>query len=153
MQEYCIKTSSKHIRCPEEFSADQRAVIRNKLFWKCNLTLKKWNTPLSHHAFKFRCKHEEYRMDRQRYAGNNNYYNYILRILILGHVYAHLLTFTILWTNSADGKLVHCLFLFYPENRFWNFMQIVSETICIECHSLFSEETKKVLQNVVCSNC
>ena len=35
-----------------------------------------------------------------------------------------LLTFTTLLANSADGKLK--LFLFYPENRNWHFIQIVS---------------------------
>ena len=34
------------------------------------------------------------------------------------------LTFTILWTNSADDKLT-IVFLFFPESRFRNFMQIV----------------------------
>ena len=34
------------------------------------------------------------------------------------------LTFTILWANSADAKLV--FLLFFPENRIWYFMQIVS---------------------------
>ena len=33
--------------------------------------------------------------------------------------------FTTLWANSADDKLV-MFFLFAPENRFWDFMQIVS---------------------------
>ena len=35
------------------------------------------------------------------------------------------LTFTTLWANSADDKLV-IFFLFFPENRIWHFMQIVS---------------------------
>ena len=34
------------------------------------------------------------------------------------------LTFTILWANSADDKLT-IVFLFFPESRFRNFMQIV----------------------------
>ena len=35
------------------------------------------------------------------------------------------LTFTTLWANSADNNLV-ILFLFFPENRIWHFMQTVS---------------------------
>ena len=34
------------------------------------------------------------------------------------------LTLTTLWANSADDKLV-IVFLFFPENRIWHFMQIV----------------------------
>ena len=34
------------------------------------------------------------------------------------------LTFTTLWAFSADRKLI--FFLFFPENRIWHFMQIVS---------------------------
>ena len=34
-------------------------------------------------------------------------------------------TFTTPWANSADDKLM-IFFLFFPENRFWHFMQIVS---------------------------
>ena len=30
-----------------------------------------------------------------------------------------------IWTNSADDKLM-IIFLFFPENRIWHFMQIVS---------------------------
>ena len=30
------------------------------------------------------------------------------------------------WANSADGKLVIFFFMFFPENRIWHFMQIVS---------------------------
>ena len=35
------------------------------------------------------------------------------------------LTFTILWANSADDKLV-LFFSYFTENRIWHFMQIVS---------------------------
>ena len=35
------------------------------------------------------------------------------------------LTFTTIWANSADDKLV-IFFLFLPDNRIWHFMQIVS---------------------------
>ena len=34
-------------------------------------------------------------------------------------------TFTILWVNSADDKLI-IFFLIFPKNRVWHFMQIVS---------------------------
>ena len=36
-----------------------------------------------------------------------------------------LLTFTTLWANSADDKLM-IFFLFFPGNRIWHFVQIVS---------------------------
>ena len=35
------------------------------------------------------------------------------------------LTFATLCANSEDGKLL-LFFLFFPENRIWHFMQIVS---------------------------
>ena len=35
------------------------------------------------------------------------------------------LTFTTLWANSADDDSM-IFFLFFPENRIWHFMQIVS---------------------------
>ena len=35
------------------------------------------------------------------------------------------LTFTTLWAFSADEQLM-IFFLFFPENRIWHFMQIVS---------------------------
>ena len=35
------------------------------------------------------------------------------------------LTFTTLWAFSADDKMM-LFFLFFPENRIWHFMQIVS---------------------------
>ena len=35
------------------------------------------------------------------------------------------LAFTTLWAFSADGQLM-IFFLFFPENRIWHFMQIVS---------------------------
>ena len=36
-----------------------------------------------------------------------------------------ILTFTTLWAFSADDKMM-LFFLFFPENRIWHFMQIVS---------------------------
>ena len=38
---------------------------------------------------------------------------------------AYFLTFTTLWALSADDKLM-IFFLFFPVNRIWHFMQIVS---------------------------
>ena len=35
------------------------------------------------------------------------------------------LTFSILWANSEDDKLIK-LFLFFQDNRVWHFMQTVS---------------------------
>ena len=68
------------------------------------------------------------------------------------------LTFTTLWAFSADDKMM-LFFLFFPENRIWHFMQIVSlgdnlhemsnpvfwekETICMKCQILFSGKNKK----------
>ena len=37
---------------------------------------------------------------------------------------SNIITFAILWTNSADNKFVN-FFLFFPENWIWHFMQIV----------------------------
>ena len=52
-----------------------------------------------------------------------------------------ILTLTTLWANSADNKLMIFL-LFFPENRIWHFLQIVSitplEAICMKCQILFS---------------
>ena len=38
----------------------------------------------------------------------------------------HALTFTTLWANTADDTLIKVFLFFFPENRFWHFMQIVS---------------------------
>ena len=37
----------------------------------------------------------------------------------------NILTFRTLWANQAENKMMTC-FLFFPENRFWHFMQIIS---------------------------
>ena len=53
-------------------------------------------------------------------------------------------TFTALWANSADDKLL-IFFLFFIENRFWHFMKTVSrgeETVCMKCQSPFYGEKK-----------
>ena len=42
-----------------------------------------------------------------------------------GAVWIGTLTFTTLWAFSADDKMM-LFFLFFPENRIWHFMQIVS---------------------------
>ena len=39
---------------------------------------------------------------------------------------AIVLTFTTLWADSADDKLM-IFFLFFPENRIWHFIQIFSK--------------------------
>ena len=41
------------------------------------------------------------------------------------YVNLFLLTFTTLWANSSDDKMT-IVFLFFPENRLWHFMQTVS---------------------------
>ena len=40
------------------------------------------------------------------------------------------LTFTTLWANSADDKLL-IFFLFFPENKIWHFMHIASSETCL----------------------
>ena len=50
--------------------------------------------------------------------------------------------FTTVWTNSAEDKLM-IIFLFYPQNRLWYFMQTVSLTVCMKCQILFSGKNKK----------
>ena len=50
------------------------------------------------------------------------------------------LTFTTLWAFSADGKLM--IFLFFPENRIWNFMQIV-DNLHEMSNPVFWEKNKK----------
>ena len=40
-------------------------------------------------------------------------------------LFQHYLTFTTLWAFSADDKMM-LFFLYFPENRIWHFMQIVS---------------------------
>ena len=49
----------------------------------------------------------------------------ILTELLPLQLYPFRLSFTTLWSNSADNKLMIRL-LFFPENRLWYFMQIVS---------------------------
>ena len=54
-----------------------------------------------------------------------------------------LLTFTILWANSADDKSM-MFFLFFSENRVWHFIKLSQmETICMKCQNLFSGKNKK----------
>ena len=48
---------------------------------------------------------------------------------------AFCLNFTTLWANSADDALIiFFLDLFFPENRIWHVMQIVS--YCMKCEIL-----------------
>ena len=50
------------------------------------------------------------------------------------------LTFTTLWANSANDKLMK-VFLFLLENRIWPFIQIVSlGPMCIKYQNLFAGE-------------
>ena len=42
---------------------------------------------------------------------------------------------------SVDD-ILKLFFLFFPENRIWHYMQIVS-TICMKCQILFSGRNKK----------
>ena len=57
-------------------------------------------------------------------------------------------TFTTLWANTADNTLM-IFFLFFQENRFWHFMQIVSNRDNLhECHPVFWI----IFQYVVCWN-
>ena len=54
------------------------------------------------------------------------------------------LTITTLWANSADDKLM-IFFLFFPENRLWHFMQIISIGDCLHEMSklVFSEKKQQ----------
>ena len=57
----------------------------------------------------------------------------------------HEITFTTLWANSADDKLM-IFFLFFSENRLWPFMQIVSKWDNLHQRSkLIFWEKKKII--------
>ena len=60
-----------------------------------------------------------------------------------------ILSFTTIWTNSTDKLMA--FFVFFPENRIWHFMQIVSIGDNLhEMSKLFSRKNKKkIFQNVV----
>ena len=45
--------------------------------------------------------------------------------------------------NIFSRRHFEIFFLFFSENRLWHFMQIVQETICMKCQSLFSGKNKK----------
>ena len=72
--------------------------------------------------------------------------------VMLSCLFKQYLTFRTLLANSAGDKLI-IFFLFFPENRTWHFMQIVSigdkcklsplETICMKCQILFPMKNKK----------
>ena len=49
---------------------------------------------------------------------------WLKRTLYFKHTVSYHLTFTTLWANSADDKLM-VIFLFFPENKILHFMQIV----------------------------
>ena len=80
---------------------------------------------------------------------HHNHPSYLLRqepfYLLLDKFLLMLIT---LWADSAVSKLLIC-FLFFPENKIWHFIQIVS---CMECQSLFSGKIRKIFQNVICWN-
>ena len=62
------------------------------------------------------------------------------------------LTFTTLLANSADNKLV-IFFLFFPENRFWYFIKIVSiGEFAQNIKNCFLGKIRKIFQTVVCWN-
>ena len=48
-----------------------------------------------------------------------------LSLIKLSNYMSKYLTFTTLWANSADNKLM-TFFLLFPENENWHFMQTVS---------------------------
>ena len=55
-----------------------------------------------------------------------------------------LLTLTMLREDSAEDKLMR-FFLFFPDNRIWHFMQIVS--CCMKYQSYFLGKNKKNISN------
>ena len=55
------------------------------------------------------------------------------------------LTFTTIWAISVDDKLVIFFPLFFPENRIWHFMLIVS----MKCQILLGT-IRKIFQDVIC---
>ena len=66
-----------------------------------------------------------------------------------------MLNLTTLWANSVDDKLV-IVFLFFPENRIWHLMQIVSncklsplETIFKKFQILLSGKITKIYFNML----
>ena len=60
------------------------------------------------------------------------------------------LTFTTLFDNSADDKLV-IFFLFSPKNKIWHFRQIVSSGDNLhEMSNLVTQKNKKKYFNVAC---
>ena len=70
---------------------------------------------------------------------------------VMGHDARHSLTFTPLWANSADDKLM-ILILFFSKNRIWHFMQTVSigDSLHEMTKSVFWEKYKKIFQYVEC---
>ena len=61
------------------------------------------------------------------------------------------LTFNTLWAYSADNKLM-TFFLFFPENRFWHFMQIGSngDNLHEMSKPFFMGKIREVFLCVVC---
>ena len=59
------------------------------------------------------------------FYAKNRYFSYFSTKNTLSKGISRKLTFTTLWAFSADDKLM-IFFLFFPVNRIWHFMQIVS---------------------------
>ena len=55
------------------------------------------------------------------------------------------LTFTTLWASAHDKGVV--FFLFFPENRLWNFMQIVFNNLHEMSKPVFWENVRKFFRN------
>ena len=61
------------------------------------------------------------------------------------------LTFTTVCANSADDQLV-IIFLFFPENRVWHFMQIVSigDNLHEMPNPVYWENIETIFEYVMC---
>ena len=72
-----------------------------------------------------------------------------VEVLTRNHVIA--LTLTTLWAYSADNKLM-IFFLFFPENKIWHFMQIVStgDNLHEMSKPVFREKIRKLFQYAIC---
>ena len=60
----------------------------------------------------------------------------------------YILTFTLLWANLVDDKLMKISYFCFPENRIWHFYKLSPmETICKKWQILFSWKHKTVTIN------
>ena len=72
-------------------------------------------------------------------------------VLDMGSSSTWRLTFTTLWVNSADDKLVIFFLIFSQKKGFDISCKLSSvETICMKCQILFSGKIRKIFQNAVC---